>query len=188
MPLTKEEEYAIIHRVLNGEKNAYRLLVNQYKRYVYSAVYKIVGTAEDAEDCAQEAFVKAFRKLNQFQFNSKFSTWLYRIAINTAISARRKQKFHLQNIDDVQIHKQVRNVNELKHHEQKQFIQEAFALLNESDVTILSLFYLKEFSLKEIADILEIDVNNTKVKLYRARKRLADKLKLILNHEVNTLL
>ena len=185
--LSKEEEYEIIRQVLDGKKQAYRLLVDQYKRYVYSAVYKIVGTTEDAEDCAQEAFVKAYRSLGNFQFQSKFSTWLYRIAVNTAISKRRKQKFYTTDINEVQINDSVKNANTLQQKEQKKYIKMAFEKMNESDASILSLFYLQELSLNEIADILEIEVNNAKVRLYRARKRLADELKGILHHEVKTI-
>lgn len=99
--LSKEDEFAIVRQVLNGNKGAYRLLVNQYERYVFSAVLPIVGV-QHAEDIAQEAFLNAFYKLEQFTFQSKFGTWLYRIAVNAAISFRRKQKFHSVSTDDVQ--------------------------------------------------------------------------------------
>ena len=186
--LSTKDEYELIQQVLNGKQQAYRLLVNQYKRYVFSAVIHIVGTTEEAEDCAQETFIKAYQNLEKFQFNSKFSTWLYRIAVNTAISKRRKKKFHTTDITTVQLNDSVANSNTLQQLEQRKYIQQAMSNLKEDDATILSLFYLKQLSLNEIADALQIEVNHAKVKLYRARKRMAEQMKLILPNEAKTLI
>lgn len=186
--LDKNQELEIIDRIRNGDSNAYRLLVKQYERYVFSAAMKIMGHPEDAEDVAQEAFVKAFKSLDQFDGRSKFSTWLYRIAINTAISKRRKKKFNTHDIDDTPVRGSVSNANELKHNEQKRYLQLAFNQMQEDDVTALTLFYLKELRLKEIAEILEIEVNSAKVRIHRARKKLALVLQDLLHHEAKNLI
>lgn len=178
----------LIDLVISGDHNAYRKIVDKYKNYVFSAVYKIISHSEDAEDVAQETFVKAFRALESFDGRSKFSTWLYKIAINTAISHRRKKKFYTQDIEEVQINDTVSIGGSMKQQEQKEYLQKAFQLLGEDDVTMLTLFYLKELSLEEIAEITDFEANNVKVKLYRARKRLAEKMKLILKSEAKSLL
>lgn len=186
--LTESQEQEIIQQVIAGQSHKYRLLVKQYERYVFAAAVKIVGHREDAEDVAQEAFVKAFKSLKSFDGRSKFSTWLYRITINTAISKRRKVKYHTQDIDKTPIKATVENTNDLKLNEQREYLQLAFNQMQEDDVTVLTLFYLKELTLKEIAEVLEIEVNSAKVKIHRARKKLAQKLQLILKQEAKTLI
>lgn len=186
--ISKEQESAIIAQVLGGNTNAFQKLVNEYQHYVFTIVNRVLEHQEDSEDVAQEVFVKAYRYLEKFDGRSKFSTWLYRIAMNTAITHRRKQKFYTADVEKNAGHMAVEQSNSVKLNEQKKFIQQAFSYLSEDDVTILTLFYLQELQLTEIAEILELQPNNVKVKLFRARKRLAEKLQLILKDEVKTIL
>lgn len=186
--LSEEKVHEIINKIVDGDTHAFRFLVKQYEHYVYTAAYKIVGNQEDAEDVAQEAFLKAFKSLKQFDSRAKFSTWLYRIAINTAISKRRKKRFHTSDIDESPVSSIVRNENSLKLNEQRHYLQLAFNQMQEDDVTALTLFYLKELRLNEIAEILEIEVNLAKVRVHRARKKLAIVLQELLNDEAKTLI
>lgn len=185
--LTKQEQL-MIQQLLKGNTKAFQQFVVHYQDYVFTIVHRIVNQTEDAEDVAQEVFVKAYKYIKNFDGKSKLSTWLYRIAVNTAISHRRKKKYHTTELTDAHQQSTVKQENRVKTEEQKKYIQQAFALLSEDDVTLLTLFYLKELSLKEIADVIQLEQNNVKVKLYRARKRLADKLKFILKQEVKTIL
>lgn len=178
----------MIQQLAEGKTNAFQQFVVQYQDYVFTIVYRIVNQTEDAEDIAQEVFVKAYKYIKNFDGKSKLSTWLYRIAVNTAISHRRRKKYYTTELTDTNQQSTVKQEDRIKTKEQKKYIQQAFQLLSEDDVTLLTLFYLRELSLKEIADIIKLEQNNVKVKLYRARKRLAEKLKFILKQEVKTIL
>lgn len=178
----------MIQQLLEGKTRAFQQFVVQYQDYVFTIVNRIVNQTEDAEDIAQEVFVKAYKYIGNFDGKSKLSTWLYRIAVNTAISHRRKKKYYTTELSQVATQPSVQQENCVKTEEQKKYIQQAFQLLSEDDVALLTLFYLQELSLKEIADVLTLEQNNVKVKLYRARKRLAEKLKFILKQEVKTIL
>ena len=90
--MTEREEHDLISRVLSGDEHAYRGLVDHYKRYAFTIALKILDNRAEAEEAAQDAFIKAFQHLRSFQRQSRFSTWLYRIVFNTAISYQRKRK------------------------------------------------------------------------------------------------
>lgn len=180
--MTKDPEYLLIDRILDGEQAVYANLVNQYKKYVFTISYRILQNHMDAEEASQDTFVKAFRGLRSFSRQSKFSTWLYRIAFNTAISFKRKHRVQFQSIEHTARHaREDENLPEKQ--DKKRYIDQALAKLNEADRTALTLFYLQEFSLEEIAEITNIPVNTTKVRIHRARLRLAEALKNILNQE-----
>jgi len=128
--------------------------------------------------------------LKRFNREAKFSTWLYRIAFNTAITYKRKQKKQFSNIEDTKVDETIGdeikdNVNTS---DQQKFINKALQKLLPADVTVITLFYFKEFSLEEISNVTGMKINAIKVKLFRARKRLADELSRILAHETQTLL
>ncbi len=183
---SKQEEYEIIQMIVSGNQELYRVLVEQYQNYVYTAAYKILGHEQDAEDVSQESFVKAYNHLSRFKFDSKFSTWLYRIVVNTAITAKRKRKYFEQ--DSNLQHCVSKPLDQIKHNEQQYFIQMGFNQLKEDDVVVLSLFYLKELHVKEIAEILNLEENTVKVRIHRARKKLAEKMAYLVNNNVNDLL
>src|SRR5688572_18006770 len=90
--MTNDPEYLMIDRILAGEQALYAELVERYKSYVFTIVLKILQQRMDAEEAAQDTFIKAFHGLKKFNRQSKFSTWLYRIAFNTAISFKRKHR------------------------------------------------------------------------------------------------
>ncbi len=174
----------IINQVLNGEHTQFSALVERYKNYVYTLVYNILLIEEDAEEVAQDVFIKAFTNLNKFKHDAKFSTWLYRIAFNTAITAKKKQKNSLyQQIDVFESTFATDDKSAIETQDRKKYLTIALSRLSEADSTALSLFYLKEFSLEEICDIIDTNLSSLKVRLHRARKRLADELKLLLKEE-----
>ena len=90
--MQQQEEQELIRRIVNGETDLYAILARQYGRVVYTLVSRIVGCAEDAEELAQDVFLKAFRNLHRFNGRSSFPTWLFRIAYNTAVSETRRRK------------------------------------------------------------------------------------------------
>jgi RNA polymerase sigma-70 factor (ECF subfamily) len=178
-----------IERVLRGDTTAFRELVNRHKDYAFTLAFRILNSREDAEEAAQDAFVRAFNGLATFNREAKFTTWLYRIVVNCALTVQQRRKMQTEDIDNARI---LRGGNDstdnLKHKEQKYYIQKALKLLSPDDVTMITLFYLKENSLEEIAEIVGIETNTVKVKLHRARKRLADVMQQILKGEAKNLI
>lgn len=188
--MTEQEEFDLIDQIIAGSQQKYRELVDRYKDYAYTIALRIVNNESDAEEVAQDSFVKAYYALKRFSRKSKFSTWLYRIVFNTAISYKRKRKVHTETIDEIRIVKTVSGGAEdiVKHDEQVKFIKEALSGLLPADATILTLFYLQELSIEEISDVTGLKVNAVKVKLFRARKRMADQMDQILQDELKSLL
>lgn len=178
-----------IERVLRGDTTAFRELVNRHKDYAFTLAFRILNSREDAEEAAQDAFVRAFNGLATFNRDAKFTTWLYRIVVNCALTVQQRRKMHTEDIDNAKILRGANDLTDnLKHKEQKYYIQKALKLLSPDDVTMITLFYLKENSLEEIADIVGIETNTVKVKLHRARKRLADAMQNLLKGEAKNLL
>lgn len=182
--MINDPDILVIDRILEGEQHLYAHLVNKHKSYAYSLALRVLESKPDAEEAAQDAFVKAFKYLAGFNREAKFSTWLYRIVFNTAISYKRKQKVKLQSIDTVKVGY---HQDSMERSDKKKFIDQAINKLNEADRVAITLFYLQEFSLEEIADITGTPANTVKVRIHRARHRLADELKGILNEEALSL-
>ncbi|GJM28459.1 MAG: DNA-directed RNA polymerase sigma-70 factor [Cyclobacteriaceae bacterium] len=180
----------LIDQVRSGSTRAYQTLVERHQDYVYTISYRIMGNREDAEEVSQDVFVKAYNGLKNFQGHAKFTSWIYRIAMNTAISYRRKKKIPLETIEDYKQFDQgeISNMVDYQRLEQRKFLQIALNSMLPDDVSVLTLFYFKELSLEEMSEITGIGVNTLKVKLFRARKRLSTALNRILKNEVNSLI
>lgn len=101
--MQQQEELELIRRIVNGETDLYAILARRYGRVVYTLVSRIVGCAEDAEELAQDVFLKAFRNLHRFNGRSSFPTWLFRIAYNTAVSETRRRKREWACIDQARL-------------------------------------------------------------------------------------
>jgi RNA polymerase sigma factor (sigma-70 family) len=189
---TEDKDILLVNRILRGETPAYRELVNRHKDYAFTIAYRILNNREDAEEAAQDAFVRAFNALPNFNRESKFTTWFYRIIINAALTIQQKKKITTENIDnahsDAHILRGGDSTENLKRKEQRFYIQQALKQLLPDDVTMITLFYLKEQSLDEIAEIVGIEANTVKVKLHRARKRLAEVMQNMLKSETQSLL
>ncbi len=174
--MNKNDQY-YIERVLKGDTASFSYLVNQYKNIVFNIVLRISKNKEDAEELVQDTFLKAFQKLNTFKSKSKFSTWLYRIAYNLAISKSRKKVIKTERFDDYinEIIDYESIFNELEHTELKErqkLIKTAIEELPEMDALLITLFYLNNLTIDEIYEITGLNKSNIKVRLYRARKKL----------------
>ncbi len=185
--ITSEEEYLLIDRILAGDRNLYATLVDKYKSYAYTLAMKVLENRSDAEEAAQDAFIKAFHYLKGFNKQAKFSTWLYRIVFNTAISYKRKRKPAFQSIENSIIEYSERADHKTEQDDKQVFILKAMDKLNETDRLVIQLFYIKEFSMEEVADMMGQNINTIKVRIHRARLRLADELKGLLKQEALTL-
>ncbi len=184
-----ESDNVYIDRVLAGDMEAFRFLVEKHKDLVYTIALRITGAKEDAEEIAQDAFLKAYQKLSSFQSKSKFSTWIFRIAYNAAISKVRKKKVIHLDIDDVYTDESMIDaiqdeISEQNHRERKKLINACLKELNELDYTIISLFYLKEHTVDDISEITGLSKSNIKVKLHRIRKKLYEQMQQMLNNNV----
>jgi RNA polymerase sigma-70 factor (ECF subfamily) len=185
--ITLEEEIQVIDRILAGERDLYAKLVNEYKSYAYTIALKIVENKPEAEEAAQDAFIKAFHYLKGFNRQAKFSTWLYRIVFNTAISYKRKNRQQFQSIENSIVEYSVKADSQIEKDDRQAFVKKAMDKLNEADKLAIQLYYIKEFSLGEVAEMMGQAENTIKVRIHRARQRLADELKKILKEEALTL-
>ncbi|MCU0356858.1 MAG: sigma-70 family RNA polymerase sigma factor [Cyclobacteriaceae bacterium] len=182
-----DPEFALIDGIVAGNQQGYAELVNRYKNYAFTLANKILGNRAEAEEAAQDAFIKAYHHLGAFKRDSRFSTWLYRIVFNTAISYKRKQKGHHQSIESAIIEYQAEDTGMLERQDKKKYLDKAINQLSEADKIAITLFYLQEFSLEEIAGITGMPANTVKVRIHRARIRLAEELKRLLKKEALTL-
>ncbi len=185
--ITLQEETHLIDRILGGERELYAKLVDKYKSYTYTIALKILQNRPEAEEAAQDAFIKAFHYLKGFNREAKFSTWLYRIVFNTAISYKRKSRQQFQSIENEIVEYSVSADNQLEKDDKQIFVHQAMNKLNEADKLAIQLYYIKEFSLEEVAEMMGQNENTIKVRIHRARQRLADELKKILKEEALTL-
>jgi RNA polymerase sigma-70 factor (ECF subfamily) len=185
--ITTQEEYNLIDRIIGGEEALYATLVDKYKSYAFTIALKVVQNRAEAEEIAQDGFIKAFHYLKKFNREAKFSTWLYRIVFNTAISYKRKSKQQFQSIENSIIEYSERADNEIEKEDKRIFIDQAMKKLSEADRVAVQLYYIKEYSLEETAEMLNQNINTLKVRVHRARQRLADELKRILHEEALTL-
>ncbi len=183
----------IIRLVLSGDHQAYAELVNRHKDYVFTLVLRIVRSREDAEEVAQDVFIKAYKYLADFKGNSKFTTWLYTIVNNTSISFLRKKRPEILSMDDERVFEVADNqesgmkADQVEQKSKINMVNRAIKLLAPDDAEIITLFYKGEQSLDEIATILGVEQNTAKVRLHRARTRLKEKMETYFAEEVRDL-
>lgn len=175
----KETDEFIIRRILNGDTNAYALLVDRYKDKVYSLVFGILRNEENAKELAQDIFIKTFTALKKFRKESSFSTWIYRVAYNTAISETRKSKQRLKSFDDQLEQASSIVLSESIEAEEatklrKELLHKAINQLQAEERLILMLYYFEEKTIEEISYSSGLSQSNVKVKLFRLRNKLKE--------------
>ena len=191
---SKLSDIELIEQTLAGNQAAYADLVKRHQRFVFTLALRFAKNREDAEEIAQDCFIKAYRSLSAFQRQSKFSTWLYSIVYTTAMTFLRKKRVDTDSIDDENTYIQSENsssshdVNSAENKSRSYYLNQAIAQLMPDDAAIITLFYMGEQSLDEIGKALGIEANTVKVKLFRARQRLKEKLEHTLKHEVKELI
>lgn len=174
---TKDDQY-LIKAISQGDTNAYAQLVNRYKDLVFTLALRMLKHREEAEEVAQDTFVKVFRSLNRFKGDSKFSTWIYKVAYNTCLDRIKKNRRYYNDvaIDEFTFNKLDVIDNALENiisEEKSALIKTCIDKLPEDSSALLTLFYFEELSLDEISKITNVESNTLKVKLFRARKKLA---------------
>ena len=187
--MSQNADQHYIEAVINGDTRAFSVLVDRYKYMVFTLAVKILKSQEEAEEVSQDVFVKAYTALSTFKGDAKFSTWLYKIAYYQSLDYLKKQKrtlntsaidsdteFHLASAENA--------LDSLEADERKLAIKSAIDTLAPDDAVVITLHYFEELSLKEIADIMNLEANTVKVRLFRSRKRLALLLKNKLEPEI----
>lgn len=165
-------EEQLIASVKAGNVHAYRSLVAMHQSLVFTMVYRRVNSREDAEEIAQDVFVKAYKYIASFKGDAKFSTWLCSIANNSTSTFLSKRKLVFSEWNERYEQQQDHEILFSPEEEQLKLIEKAMLKLPADDAQIISLFYQGEQSLAEIAAILQMETNAVKVKLHRARVKL----------------
>ena len=182
--LSRREDRVMLEAVLAGDGTAYRGLVEKYQNRVYGTVYGVLRNREDARDVTQEAFVKAYRKLDTFRLEASFSTWLFRIAMNLAIDVtRRRKRQEVTGYDESIATRDADGGISDDHHgggpgrmlERKQLfaqIMDAMEQLTEDQRQVILLREMEGLSYKEISEIMDIPSGTVMSRLFYARKKL----------------
>jgi RNA polymerase sigma-70 factor (ECF subfamily) len=173
------DDHLIVSQVISGQKDMFRLLVRRYERAVYGMGMSFFRNSEDASDFTQEVFLKVYRSLSRFEGRSRFSTWLYKIAYNTAVNAVNRRKEYrslaeeeadnLENTGDTPERVLLRNAA-------REAVQTALKELPDRFRVCVDLFFFYERSYREIEAITGFPVNTIKSHVFRAKKLLREKL------------
>jgi RNA polymerase sigma factor (sigma-70 family) len=178
-----EDDNTYIKETLSGNTFAFAKIMDKYNSFGITLAKKILIQHEIAEECLQDAYLKVFNHLHEFDQKSKFSTWFYSIIYNTAISIKRKKKIQTISIDDDTFDndfdipdESLNYLDQLSISENKELIDKALFKLDELDRTIIMLFYYNEQSISDISKITGLVEANIKTKLFRSRKKLKNLL------------
>lgn len=176
--MTTNNEQTVINDIIAGNTNAFAVLVDNYKDMVFTLALRMLKNREEAEEVSQDSFIKIFKSLNKFKGDSKFSTWVYRVAYNTCLDRIKKHKRSQTHIPiDAFTERHIKTIDNaldrMEQEERAQAIQNCLQLLPSEDSFLLTLYYFEEQSLEEISKITGLTANNVKVKLFRSRKKLA---------------
>ncbi|GAA4270974.1 RNA polymerase sigma factor [Aquimarina gracilis] len=175
-----------INQVLEGQVNAFSVLVERYQSLVYTVVYRMIKNKELAEEVSQDSFIKAYKSLSKYRGDSKFSTWLYTIAYRKSLDAIKANKRMItseliEEINEGEIELVTDALNYLQAKERKEIISDSIMQLPQDEAVIITLYYFEEKSVKEIVEIVGLTADNVKIKLYRSRKKLYS----ILQHHIS---
>ena len=188
--MTNSDDQLLIQRCLAGQTDAFGELVLRYQDRLYHAVFMMVGSAEDARDLSQEAFVHAFRKLASFRGDSAFYTWLFRIAINATISFRRKAA--RKKASSIDTARETMGFEPLDHRtdvspsfplevtEQQQLVRRALSELSEDFRTALVLTEIEGMSYEDAAESVGCPIGTIRSRVHRARAELREKLRILM--------
>lgn len=182
----------IVTKVKSGDIDAFRLLVEKHQHLAFTIAFNIVKNRQDAEEVVQDSFVKVFNKISQFKEESKFSSWLFKIVYNTSLSYIRKKQldtFTLEQ-DDYTIEYGIDSHSgwdQMVLEDQQKYIHKALDNLAEQDKLVLTLFYLADESLADIAKITNEKQGTIKARLHRARKKVYNQLNGLLRNELKEL-
>lgn len=178
-PQKENTERYILRRAQNGDPQAFAQIVQSYQRPVYNLCYRMLGNAEEAEDAAQETFIRAYTNLGKFNIERKFINWVLTIASNHCVDRLRKRRIHLESLEEEPYAEKVslpESVNPHSRAERREASEKMQEWLNELPPDYrapIILHYWYGYSYEEISEIMSITVPAVKSRLHRARKRIA---------------
>ena len=189
----RDDSYYIERVVKQGDSQAFTELIHKHKTMAFNIALRITGNREDAEEVAQDAFVKLYHALPQFRGESKFTTWFYRVVYNLGLTKIRKKSLFTGSIDDsaVEVPEVSSGSNiqdQLQGKEKKKFVNAALETLDAGDRLLVTLYYMDDQPVETISEITGLTESNVKVKLFRARKKLHDALQRNLKDELHSIL
>jgi RNA polymerase sigma-70 factor, ECF subfamily len=179
-----------IKQVIKGDQDAFAEIVEIYSNSIYQLGYRMLGNRHEAEDIAQEAFIRAYVNIKSFNQDLKFSTWLFRIATNLCIDRIRKKKpdyyldAEVSGTDGLTMYSQLASdsplpENELESLELQESVQKEILKLPEKYRSVIVLKYIEELSLNEISEILELPLGTVKTRIHRGREALRQQLRYV---------
>jgi len=182
--LTEQSDAQLIAGALEGKERPFRQLVQRYHPTVFAAVRSVIGDRDDVEDVVQEVFIKMFKGLANYRGDSKFSTWIYRIARNESINAARKNVISSMPIEDAVIEapSATRPDVQMSRSAERSDLERHLAQLDDNYRTVLELRYLGERSYAEIGETLGLPIGTVKSYIYRAKIELK---RLMTKHSIN---
>ena len=188
--MNHQSDQYYIKKVLEGDVNTFSFLVKRYQNFVYTITYRVVRNTEEAEEVAQDTFVKAFKSLASYKGDAKFSTWLYTIAYRKSLDAIKKRKRIptfgiIEEISEGEIERVGDALKYLEKKEKQQKILEAIHKLPQEEAVLITLYYYDDKSVSEISEIVGLTTDNVKIKLSRSRKKLYSILKRYVSSEIN---
>jgi RNA polymerase sigma-70 factor (ECF subfamily) len=192
----KLTENEAIEGAIKRDPTAYRFLLCTYKNYAFSIAVKIVKNREDAEEVVQDSFCKAFKAIRNFSRSGKFSTWLYKIVYNTALTRIRNKKVMMESLEEFpesnhdfgMSDHHVDSFEKLVRADQAALLGKALTVLTESENLAITLYYLCENTILEIETITGWNPSTIKIRLFRARQKLYAELSKQLKLEIKELL
>ncbi|RPH27282.1 MAG: sigma-70 family RNA polymerase sigma factor [Bacteroidales bacterium] len=188
--ISKLSDEELITLVVKNHPHAISHIVDRYKGMVFTLSFRILKNQLDAEEAAQDSFVKAFHAIKTFRFDCKFSTWLYRICYNNAISKARVYKPVQVDVDskfDLPVNTP-NALDSLSAKDRARYLNKAMETLESEESALLTLYYMDGESIGDISAITNLTESNVKVKLHRGRKKLYSQLNVLLKEEVSMLL
>ena len=170
-------DHILITRSAKGDMQAFAEFVDKYSRYVFNLAYRVLKDHQDAEEAAQDTFVKVFHALDDYRGDGKVTTWLYTITYRNCLNRMRSNRLHVVEVED-QVREgkadstYVSGLESLERADRSELIRRGMEQLSSKESAVLTLFYLEEQSLKEISEIMGLTSSNAKVILHRGRKNL----------------
>ncbi len=178
-----------VQLILNGDSQEFSKLVDDYKNLVFTVALRMLKNSEEAEEVSQDTFIKVFKSIKNFKGDSKFSTWIYRIAYNSCLDRLKKMKRSqntnsFEEVPAMEVVDLNTVLDDIDREERSRLLKKCMELLAPKDCALITLFYFEEKNLNELSKILNLSENTVKVRLFRARARLANIVKDRLNPEI----
>ncbi len=190
--MDKNKEQEIIKKVIAGDKDGFRELIDANSTNIYALIRRMVVNREDAQELTQDVFVKAFFSLKQYRGDSSFSTWLYRIAYNLTISNLRKKRIFVSKDDmentlaSIEDESQEEIIFKQGLEEKQKMLDDAIDALPPDERFMMISFYRQDKSLQELSQISGMSLSNVKVRLFRTRKKITKMIEdTLLNQQIS---